>query len=368
MFVFTIGQLKIEDLKIVVNEVWDARSKWVNIGIQLNLIKTDLDAIKEANSSDIGNCFTEMLSLWLKQVNPPPTWSALVTALREPPVGLQQLSEMIAKKYVFKDSSNAPSVSAEVAKLSFPHIKHVAPNEQTRMELEQRLKLESKDIIMEFRILRNKFFVSLEDQNIPIKRLCRFLREELHGCIDAKLSNLEDIFDFIEKHSTFYDFQLLKYLIKLTGTNMDKQLLKSYEVAFSNYAQRRIYECPETIVYHSPDVNEPDAGSCGIQLHVKLDSIYDQCTLQELKELQLRLCSILHLSVYVCRLKDVKQGCFLLGFIIPHCVQGLIFPLTIQQKVLLSLIGILKLNCGGYIFREGELPFVCHYYRHPSHT
>ena len=345
-----IGQLTIGDLKIVLSEIWDARSKWINIGIQLNLIMTDLEAIKEANSSDIGKCFTDMLTLWLKQVNPPPTWSTLVTALKEPPVGLEHLSEVVAKKHICKDSNG---ISAEVAKLSFPHIKCVAPNERTRLELEQRLRMESKDIIMEFRILRNKFFVSLEKQEIPIKTLCRFLREELQDCIDTKVATFEDVLDFIEKKSTFYDYQLVKYLIKLTGAEVDKQLLKNYEMEFSHYAQRRIYECPETLVHDSPGLKGSDADSSS-QLHIKLDSIYDQCTLQELKELQLRLCSILHLSIYVCRLKDVKQGCFMLTFIIPHCVQENIFPLTVQQKLSLSLMGVLQLICDDYRFGEGE--------------
>ena len=106
--------MAITDLRTVRAAVWEARTKWMNIGIELNIIKTDLDAIKGAG--DPGDCLTEMLTLWLKQVDPLPTWSALIAALKQPPLGCQQLAEQIKTMHVVKDSNGPP---ADAAKLSF---------------------------------------------------------------------------------------------------------------------------------------------------------------------------------------------------------------------------------------------------------
>ena len=90
-----IVQLTINDLKEVRTEVWEARAKWFDIGIELKLKITDLYEIIENKRGDITNCFTHMLILWLTQVDPPPTWSILADALEQPAVNLQQLAKYI---------------------------------------------------------------------------------------------------------------------------------------------------------------------------------------------------------------------------------------------------------------------------------
>ena len=100
----TIDQLTIEDLKTVRKAVWSARTKWKDIGLELDIIQTDLDAIEAVHRSDIGRCLTEMLGLWLKQVDPPPTWSVLVAALQDPTIGYGDL----AKELETTDTCPAP--------------------------------------------------------------------------------------------------------------------------------------------------------------------------------------------------------------------------------------------------------------------
>ena len=41
-----------------------------------------------------------MLILWLRRVNPPPTWSAMVAALKEPTVGLEDLAEEVESNFL----------------------------------------------------------------------------------------------------------------------------------------------------------------------------------------------------------------------------------------------------------------------------
>ena len=103
----TIDQLTIGDLKTVKKAVWSARTRWKDIGLELGIIQTDLDAIEAAYRTDIGRCFIEMLALWLKQVDPPPTWSALVAALQDPTIEEGTLAKQVEREYVHQCSKTS---------------------------------------------------------------------------------------------------------------------------------------------------------------------------------------------------------------------------------------------------------------------
>ena len=92
--------MTIDDLRAVRKEVWDARAVWKDIGIELDLKVTDLDVISETNHGNVNKCFSEMLTLWLKRVNPPPRWSVMVEALKEPTVGFENLAERVERSTV----------------------------------------------------------------------------------------------------------------------------------------------------------------------------------------------------------------------------------------------------------------------------
>ena len=312
----------------------------MDIGIELSLNKSDLDALVETNGSNTGKCLTEMISLWLKRADPSPSLSALVSALKEPTVGLEQLADRMNKQH---SESTAPkskpfSTDIDIDQISFPHISKVAPDEQTRQLLEGRLREESLDIMQQFRVVINKFFDSLEDRNYSVKRLVRYL-------VDAndqqkQLANMEDVQAFIRWKSSFYDYRLVRYMIDLAGTDEDKEELKKYEQAFLCYAKRRIYECPSKF----KTTCTPDE----VELHVKLDMEYDKCKLEELEGFQNRLSSVLQINVYHCLLSEVKEGCFELTFIIPQHVEKATFPLSTEKLVELEQLKVLYISCGDY--------------------
>ena len=95
MLVFIPDHLTIDNLRVVRKAVWDARAAWKDIGIELDLKVSDLDVISKTNHENINKCFSDMLTLWLKRVNPPPKWSAMVEALKEPAVGFEDLAKQV---------------------------------------------------------------------------------------------------------------------------------------------------------------------------------------------------------------------------------------------------------------------------------
>lgn len=65
----------------------------------------DLEAIQLINKDHSDLCMLECLKLWLKQEQDhcPPTWSALVEALRATIVRWPFLADTIEKKYCYKE-------------------------------------------------------------------------------------------------------------------------------------------------------------------------------------------------------------------------------------------------------------------------
>ena len=51
-------------------------SSWKTVGVFLGVSKDALDMI-ESDKKEVRSCLLEMLSTWLKQVSPEPSWGAL---------------------------------------------------------------------------------------------------------------------------------------------------------------------------------------------------------------------------------------------------------------------------------------------------
>ena len=84
-------RLTSNDLAKVLKALWEARSKWYNLGLELGISPGSLDAIKRDNIHISGDCFSAMLREWLMRDEPPPTWHSLSNALRSPTVKMREL-------------------------------------------------------------------------------------------------------------------------------------------------------------------------------------------------------------------------------------------------------------------------------------
>ena len=84
--VHTIG-----DLANVRRLVYPARTKWYDIGLELQLPVDTLDAIERSRGDD-GDRLRDVLKYWLRRAAPAPTSKALVDALKSAPVGESRLA------------------------------------------------------------------------------------------------------------------------------------------------------------------------------------------------------------------------------------------------------------------------------------
>ena len=69
----------------------------MDIGLELNLAKSDLEALQDKYKENADKCFTEMLDLWLR-TNQTPTLTKLIAALRRQTVGFHRLAEELEKE------------------------------------------------------------------------------------------------------------------------------------------------------------------------------------------------------------------------------------------------------------------------------
>ena len=96
--------LDIDSLWDVMTELHDVRDKWKMIGLGLRLPHSDLEAI----SGSPQDCLERSMSKWLKRVDPPPTWQAIVAVLRSKVVGEERIAKELEEKFCRDIPSEAP--------------------------------------------------------------------------------------------------------------------------------------------------------------------------------------------------------------------------------------------------------------------
>ena len=80
-------------------ELYEVRKKWHALGGLLKVDVGTLDAIG-AQFRDIPDyCLREVLSHWLRQMNPLPCWNAIVDALHSPLMNEPSLAQALAVKH-----------------------------------------------------------------------------------------------------------------------------------------------------------------------------------------------------------------------------------------------------------------------------
>ena len=91
-------------LTTLVNELVNRVSaKWEEIGNSLQLESGLLEIIKEDNPKNCRACLREVLKEWLKQIDPPPSWVAIIKAVKD--TGYRPLARTLRDKYLPNTSS-----------------------------------------------------------------------------------------------------------------------------------------------------------------------------------------------------------------------------------------------------------------------
>ena len=246
---------------------------------------------------------------------------------------------------------------------SFPYLKVSGLTHEQQEDLRERLRFESREIMMQFQELVSKTIKSLISQNVPLDELVSHVmtlvafdpdpvyKKPQVSLFQDCLQKLEAadtiprVFLVLNNYFSFFNYDIVEHIIEMLGTKNDQDNLQSYKEKFDQYARRRIYEC-------GPQFG-PESGKDHADIFVKLDSRYDNYTVAEIKGFCRKLSKTLHVSSGgVLRLCRVEKGCIQLTFQVPSFVQRKIFPLSREQEKALEAEGVIKLTCGEYQFPD----------------
>ena len=101
-----------DNLLHVLNLVLDVSTKWLDLGLQLGVKERELKCIEhDYGRHGAQTCLREMLSTWLKMVNPRPSWEGLLKSLSHPSVGHPALADMIRKEVGVPDQGHGQSLT-----------------------------------------------------------------------------------------------------------------------------------------------------------------------------------------------------------------------------------------------------------------
>ena len=242
---------------------------------------------------------------------------------------------------------------------SFPYLKVSGLTAEQQEGLRIRLCVESEDIVHKFWHLHSRVYESLRERKVPVGRLVAHLlslrafdpvyKDSQKPTLQSFFKDLrnagsiEDVLFIIRDYFSFFNYHVIERIVDGLGTDQDRAELQNYKRDFDEYSKRRVYECPPE---YGPKSNADHA-----ELVVKVDSVFEEFTVKELKKFQYRLGRIFcDSSQSVLRLCQVEEGCLQLIFQVPSFVQQEIFPLSSEQKRSLAAEGVIRLTCGDYKF------------------
>ena len=243
---------------------------------------------------------------------------------------------------------------------SFPCLNLSGLDGQQLQELQEKLQLESEEIMIQFQELVSATIESLIRRNVPPTKLFShvmtlgafgpvFKEPQVplfcHRFKELKTANtIDDTFQVLNDYFSFFNYQLIEHIINKFGTEDDKANLQKYKEDFNRYAKRRIFEC-------LPEFG-PVSDADHADIFVKLDSQYDNYKVAQIKRFRQKLSGILYVSSQgILRLCRVDKGCLQLMFQVPTFVQQVIFPLSREQEKALVAVNVIKLTCGEYQFK-----------------
>lgn len=344
-------QLNSGDITEVRRVLWDARSKWYDIGVELKLKAGDLDAIKQTHINDVEKCLTEMILQWLRRVEPhPPSWTALCAALQKPAVARCDIAKKVQELSINSTSRTELSLSITQDHMAtfpapthsntqkgfncpcskcnwedylqnrnqcqsrgcYPGLDVRSLNEYDRKRLGWILSQDATGILTSFSDLYLGMINSLEERKVDPKKVARTITSiapaEILSLDRLKSIEVTDSIDSVlgplqHKYITFFDHYILKYIIRHHGSEEDKKKLDKFLKDFDEYCKRSVFEVPQAIFGEIPNESKT--------FIIKIDEKHfsDQFSLHDLKAVECKLADALNIDVCNLSIRTVDRGC-----------------------------------------------------------
>ena len=363
-------------------ELYDAREKWHNLGLELKINPCDLDVIRMKYRNDPDECFKDSLSMWLKRGDRKPTWGCIVSALKSPTVGYMHLSITLQQRYWSNSGTNhrimdspqpTPQHQKDITSGHFEcpcgkcdllvYLDKGCPiagsgpypylpldlnemSENHREDLIQKLTDETAEIIQCFADLLTETGQSMKHKEISVAGLVKVAldfgayksgrnqvpllnndRTEL-----KKATSIDDVFIVLQKHVSFFNYEILYHIVRHLGDDSDRTNFENYLCKFKVYCERKVFEVPRR-VFDPCDCQRTDSK---LFIVIGTQDLFDK--LADVKAAQRKIASLLNLKASTVKLKQIDIGCVILVFSIPRELSDM-FPLEPATSKYLKACG-----------------------------
>ena len=159
--------LTIDDLRVVREELYGARTKWYDIGLALHVKVTTLDSI-EGQFDNHSDKLREALKVWLKTAKQP-SWQDIVAVLESPVVGEAKLASDIKTKHC---------ATEETGEASGPMMREAKRLKTTDTQLET-LKEENRELRTRDQESQRRMYSTLQQELLDTHRRIDTLQQEI---------------------------------------------------------------------------------------------------------------------------------------------------------------------------------------------
>ncbi len=234
--------------------------------------------------------------------------------------------------------------------LSFPSLDTSSLGEDDRLELEEHLKADTRKMVTRFAAFTLIIKRSFENQHIPLEMIKDSVLslEAFNDNIGVKVldpddkqkiedaKTLSELFITLRNYISFFNYEIVQYLIELLGSTDDQKQLHEYCSALNQFCQRNVFEVP-------CEVFSSKSRSQVAVFVLKCTEHY--ATLEYVQGLKWRIAETLGLRAAALQLCSVKKGCVELHLLISMAVAKCIFPVSTTVQAGLTEMSVKILTC-----------------------
>ena len=261
-----------------------------------------------------------------------------------------------------KEQKSSSDISSNGEDHTFPEL-----STQDKAELEAQLILSADSMRKRFASLLLSVVHSFKHQNIDPRELATGILAltehddpaigkpllEKHKDDLMKAQTVDHTFDVLRPHMTFFNYEILEFLIEEMGSPNDKHKLQKFLQEFRRFCRRSVFEVPPNVLGHSTEKvtdqqkfcvkitkqfkaallvqctkqSEPDSQTASsTQLSSCAEDREGICapelgiSLEDAKHIQRKLTSLLRLKVSSIYLDSVSSGSTILTFLLPSYI------------------------------------------------
>ena len=242
--------------------------------------------------------------------------------------------------------------TAEKQKTLFPYLDMSNINEADRIDLQDQLKSETREIKLHFakftlNVMRSLELleISLEKVKVSIISLKAFTDDIGVKTLDVEdkrkikaATTMSEVFIVLQNYISFFNFHIVEYIIDQHGATRDHNWLEEYREKFHDFCRRSIFEVPEDLF---PSISRSTAKVFALKCTEGVT------TMQGVKGVMGEIAKIFHMRPAALQLCSIKKGCVELYSLISIAVADHIFPVSPSQQSALSKLGVRVLFCKG---------------------